>query len=70
MAADFSTLYPTPEPRLFLLNPADEEGLSLLRQMFPEGVVRLYPSPLEGKDIVAYYVPPNSVMNRLTPEVE
>lgn len=68
--ADFSTLYPTPEPRLFLLNPADEEGLSLLRQMFPEGVVRLYPSPLEGKDIVAYYVPPNSVMNRLTPEVE
>lgn len=54
--------------QLLLLNPRDEESLARLRTLFPQGTVRLFDSPLEGKDFLIFLVPPGQDM--LTPAVE
>ncbi len=45
-----------PQPKMFLVNPVDEDDLNLLRQLFPQGTVTNYTSRV-GKDFYIYMVP-------------
>ena len=47
-----------PAAKLFLVNPADQEGLSLLLQLYPDGRYWLYDSDTDGKDFYVFTVPP------------
>lgn len=50
--------HPAPSgPKLYILHPADAEGLAALRQRFPQGLVSVYPSRSKGKEFVVYWVP-------------
>jgi hypothetical protein len=53
-----SELGPTAEARLFFLHPMDENGHSLLRELFPTGILAPHRSQSEGKDFDAFWVPP------------
>jgi hypothetical protein len=44
--------------KLFLINPSDNDGVSILQQMYPQGWLQSYDSALEGKDFLVYLVPP------------
>ncbi|MBN1265395.1 MAG: glycosyltransferase family 39 protein [Anaerolineales bacterium] len=44
-------------PQLFLVNPNDIEGLGRLEELFPDGNVSLWESPIEGHDFLIYSVP-------------
>ncbi|HSS96425.1 MAG TPA: glycosyltransferase family 39 protein, partial [Terriglobales bacterium] len=46
-----------PAPKLFLLKPEDTEGLSVLQQLYPDGVLQLRESRLSGKEFMVYFVP-------------
>jgi len=46
-----------PRPKMFLVNPQDQAGLDLLRQLFPRGSLTTYSSRV-GKDFYIYLVPP------------
>jgi len=46
-----------PAPKLFILNPADTQDLLSLNQLYPDGVLRLVPSALPGKDFYIFFVP-------------
>ena len=52
-----SQLEPTTEARLFFLHPMDENGHSLLRDLFPTGIIATHHSQSEGKDFDVYWVP-------------
>ncbi len=45
-----------PQPKMFLLNPNDQDDLNLLYQLFPQGTVSNYASKV-GKDFYIYMVP-------------
>jgi hypothetical protein len=47
-----------PRPKLYLVKPEDGETISLLRGIYPTGVLRLYESQSEGRDFYIYSVPP------------
>jgi hypothetical protein len=47
----------TAPPKLFLLRPIDEEGLNVLTQLYPNGLVTIHPSRVEGKEFLTYFVP-------------
>jgi 4-amino-4-deoxy-L-arabinose transferase-like glycosyltransferase len=50
-----------PQPKMFLINPADEADLNLLRQLFPQGTVSNYESKV-GKNFYIYIVPEASAL--------
>jgi hypothetical protein len=54
----FSTLTSETRVQLFILNPQNSEALARLQETFPNGVVQINASNLEGKDLVLYFVPP------------
>lgn len=54
---ELHTLADVTDPQMFIVNPMDEEGLSKLQELFPDGVVKLYNSPVEGHDFLIYSVP-------------
>lgn len=60
------SILPIDRPHLFLVNPNDEETLTLLQETFPEGVLTTFDSELEGKDILIYFTLPAST----PPELE
>lgn len=43
---------------LVVLNPADQESLATLRQRYPEGREKVYPTRLPEKRFLLYEVPP------------
>jgi len=47
-----------PRPKLFLVNPADMDGLDALQHTYPLGWVQEYPSAYENKNFLLYFVPP------------
>jgi hypothetical protein len=57
-AEGFENLRTDPRAQLLLLNPDDVESLELLRAMFPQASVSRWTSPLPGKDIVLFFIPP------------
>jgi hypothetical protein len=52
-----------PRPKLFLVKPEDQIGLAALRQLYPQGNLQLYDSPLEGKDFLIYLVLPEEAQS-------
>ena len=44
-------------PKLFLLKPEDETGLSTLQQLYPQGLVTFHQSRVPGKEFLTYFVP-------------
>lgn len=44
--------------KLFLINPSDNNAISLLQKMYPAGWLQTYDSSKEGKDFLVYLVPP------------
>jgi hypothetical protein len=51
-----STTLNFPQPKMFLVNPNDQDDLNLLYQLFPKGTVSNYESKL-GKNFYIYMVP-------------
>jgi hypothetical protein len=49
-----------PRPKLFLLNPQDEQGLQALRLAYPQGWSQTIVSKTPTKDFVVFFVPPTS----------
>jgi hypothetical protein len=45
-----------PPPKLFIYKPEDVETISILRDLYPSGIVRRYQSEVEGRDFMLYYV--------------
>lgn len=45
------------QTKLFILNLDDTQGLAVLQNTFPQGVLSLYPSRVEGKDFYIFFVP-------------
>jgi hypothetical protein len=60
----FGDLVFEPRAQLFLINPEDQESLALLRSLFPSGTVSRWISDLPGKDIVLFFVPAGSNVER------
>ena len=46
-----------PAPKLFILNVNDTPDLEALNQLYPEGVLRLIPAELPGREFYIYFVP-------------
>jgi hypothetical protein len=46
---------------LFILNPSDAESLASLQMMYPKGVLTTYPSHIEGKEFLVFFVPGQTV---------
>ena len=46
-----------PGPKLFILNVNDTPDLEALNQLYPDGVLRLIPSELPGREFYIYFVP-------------
>lgn len=51
-----------PRPKLFLLKPEDTLGFETLTAFYPQGVLSVYDSPLEGKDFWIFTVPPAEIL--------
>lgn len=47
-----------PGPQLYILNTRDQDSLTILRQMHPEGHYQVHPSSVPGKEFGVYFVPP------------
>ena len=45
-------------PKMFIIRPEEEESLSMLREIYPEGWYRLYKSEMPTKDFYIFIVPP------------
>jgi hypothetical protein len=43
--------------KMFLFKPEDEDALDRLRQVYPDGILSLYQSDIDGKDFYIYIVP-------------
>ncbi len=61
-----STTLNFPQPKMFLLNPNDQDDLNLLYQLFPQGTVSNYESKV-GKNFYIYMVPEASSIPGSTP---
>lgn len=59
-----------PGAKLFILNPADQQGLARLLQLYPEGSYWLYDSQTDGKDFYVFNVPPRANLLPAQPAVE
>ena len=57
---DFETTLNEPRAKLFLVNLQDGESLEKLKALYPQGSLKLYENPLEGKSFYEFYVPPIS----------
>ncbi len=47
-------------PKIFLLNPQDQDGQTILQQTYPKGWFQSYVSQVETKDFMILFVPPDS----------
>jgi hypothetical protein len=47
--------------KLFIFKDEDQDTMSVLRGLYPNGLVHLFDSPLEGKDFWIYIVPDSLV---------
>lgn len=46
-----------PAPKLFILKPEDKPSLDALQHLYPNAIVRLHTSPLQGKNFIVFFVP-------------
>ena len=47
-----------PRAKMFIVKADQSDALDLLKQIYPSGFGTLHPSPIPGRDFVAYFVPP------------
>lgn len=47
--------------KLFMINPNDMADVIALRELYPQGVLYNYDSPVQGKDFLLFFVPPTMV---------
>jgi hypothetical protein len=47
-----------PGPKLFVIYPEDTAALEALQLIYPEGYLERYPSQVENKDFMLFYVLP------------
>jgi hypothetical protein len=47
-----------PRAKMFIVKADQSDALDLLKQIYPSGFETLHPSPIPGRDFVAYFVPP------------
>jgi hypothetical protein len=55
----FASTLSIQKPKLFILNPQDQANLSLLRSIYPKGVLYTYKDEIVGKDFLMLMVPSN-----------
>lgn len=57
---DFDQSLSNPNAKMFIVKADQAETLAKLREMYPEGFGTLHPSPIEGRDFIAFFIPPTS----------
>lgn len=55
---DVSRLPDSPEAKLFVVNPQDQQALDALQARFSQGVLSSYPAKTPGKEFFIFFVPP------------
>lgn len=55
----FDVLVQNPNEKLVILKPDNQEALTLLKELFPLGILYNYDSGYEGKDFYIYHIPPS-----------
>jgi 4-amino-4-deoxy-L-arabinose transferase-like glycosyltransferase len=58
---ELSATLATPAPKLFLVKTDDQLGLDTLEQLYPQGLVTIHQSRVEGKDFLTFFVPSQEV---------
>lgn len=58
-----------PRPKMFIVNPDDQDDLGLLHQLFPQGSLSTYISKV-NKNFYIYMVPPASGISDTAPTIE
>ena len=53
----FANTLPDPRAKLFIINPQDNQAITLLTQMYPTASLSLHTSPYEGKNFLVLLVP-------------
>lgn len=56
-AQDVSKLPDSPEAKLFIINPQDQQALDALQEQFSRGVLSSYPAKTPGKEFLIFFVP-------------
>lgn len=56
-AEQLSNTLSAPPPKLFILKADDEGGLSILQQLYPQGIETFHQSRVPGKEFLTYLVP-------------
>jgi len=54
-----SEIYTTEDasaPKLYIYKPEDEEAIQVLQELYPDGIIDIYHSEVEGRDFMLYYV--------------
>jgi hypothetical protein len=54
-----SDIYKTetaPAPKLYIYKPEDEDTFIILQELYPNGIIDIYQSDVEGRDFMLYYV--------------
>lgn len=59
----FGILSDNPTEKLVIIKPDNQEALSSLRELFPNGVLYNYDSGYEGKDFYIFHIPPLISLN-------
>ncbi|GAP05736.1 MAG TPA: hypothetical protein DEQ80_00515 [Anaerolinea thermolimosa] len=57
MPEQIPTTRVNPGAKMFMVNPADEQAIALLKEIYPEGWMRRYSSEVQGKDFLLFFVP-------------
>jgi hypothetical protein len=57
---DFQQTLNDPRAKLFLLKPEDGVDIAALQQFYPQGTLTRYPSKVETKDFMMFFVPPEA----------
>ncbi len=55
---DVETTLADPRAKLFVIKPEHTEAVDKISGLYPQGSLYLYDAPLEGKDFLLYFVPP------------
>jgi hypothetical protein len=56
--------------KMFLVKPDHQAAIDILRQVFPQGVLDLYQSAVEGKDFLIFIVPGSIPINETLQDIE
>ena len=58
---DYETSLADPRAKMFIVRSDQVDDLNKLKQLYPQGFETLHKSPIEGRDFIAFLVPPTTV---------